>query len=144
MVDMNLIWGIILVSVTLKCWIGQIIFALSPKVAVKIRIAEAESNVNPTFFADMRGQAIWDALSLWTLPVAGVLLIINNALWTYFGLVGSGIYLYFVGRGISSRLIMQRHGINIGRSNLKVNLFLTLWGIITIVTIIMAIATLIL
>ena len=144
MVDMNLIWGIILVSATLKCWIGQIIIALSPKVAVKIRIAEAESNVNPTFFADMRGQAIWDAISLWTLPVAGVLLIINNALWTYFGLVGSGIYLYFVGRGISSRLIMQRHGINIGRSNFKVNLFLTLWGIIAIVTIIMAIATVIL
>jgi hypothetical protein len=56
---MNLIWGIILVSVTLKCWIGQIIIALSPKVATKIRIAEKESDVDPTFFADMRGEAIW-------------------------------------------------------------------------------------
>ncbi len=139
---MNLIWGIILISVTLKCWIGQIIIALSPKVATKIRIAEKESDVDPTFFADMRGEAIWGALSLWTLPIAGILLIINNALWTYFGLVGGGMYLYFVGRGIASRLTMQHRGIHIGRSNLKVNLFLTLWGIIAIVTIIMAVTTL--
>jgi len=139
---MNLIWGIIVVSVTLKCWIGQIIIAFSPKVAVKIRIAESESNMDPTFFTDMRGQAIWDAISLWTLPVAGLLLMINNDLWTYFGLVGGGIYLYFVGRGIASRMTMQSHGINIGRSNLKVNLFLTLQGIIAIVTIIMALTTL--
>ena len=105
---MNLIWGIILVSVTLKCWIGQIIIALSPKVAVKIRITEPESDVDPTFFADMRGEAIWDAITLWTLPFAGILLILNNTLWTYFGLVGGGMYLYFVGRNIASHLIMQR------------------------------------
>jgi hypothetical protein len=139
---MNLIWGIILISVTLKCWIGQIIIAISPKTAVKIRIIESESDLDPTFFVDMRGEAIWDAVSLWTLPVAGFLLIINNALWTYFGLVGGGMYLYFVGRGIASRLTMKRRGIHIGRSNLKVNLFLTLWGIIAIVTIIMAVAAL--
>ena len=67
---MNLIWGLILVSVTLKCWIGQIIIALSPKVAVKIRITKPKSDVDPTFFADLHGEAIWGALSLWTLPIA--------------------------------------------------------------------------
>ena len=68
---MNLIWGIILVSVTLKCWIGQIIIAISPKVAEKIRIAEPEYDLDKTFFADMRGEAIWDAICLWTLPFTG-------------------------------------------------------------------------
>ena len=141
---MNLIWGIILVSVTLKCWIGQIIIAFSPKVAVKIRIAEPESELNPTFFADMHGEAIWDTIILWTLPFAGILLIINNPLWTYFGLVGGGMYLYFVGRGIASSLTMQRRGINIGRSKkLKVKyIILTLWGFVAVVTIIMAVLTL--
>ena len=138
---MNLIWGAILISVTLKCWIGQIIIALSPKVAVKIRIAEPESDVDPTFFADMRGEAIWGALSLWTVPIAGILLIINNTLWTYFGLVGGGMYLYFVGRTITSNLTLQRNEINIGRSKkLKIKyIILTLWGIISLVTIIMAV-----
>ena len=141
---MNLIWGVILISITLKCWIGQIIIALSPKVAVKIKITEPESDVDPTFFADMCGEAIWGAISLWTLPIAGILLIINNELWTYFGLVGGGMYLYLAGRGIASRLTMQRRGIQIGKANKsKLNyLLLTLWGLIALVTIIMAVATL--
>ena len=141
---MNVIWGIVLVSVTLKCWIGQIIIAFSPKAAVKIRITEPESDMDPTFFADHRGGAIWGALSLWILPVAGILLILNNQLWPYFGLVGGGMYLYFTGRGIITRLTLQRQGIQIGRSRtLKLNyLILTLWGLIAIVTIIMAVATL--
>ena len=138
---MNLIWGIILVSVTLKCWIGQIIIVLSPKVAEKIKIIEPESNLDQTYLADMRGAAIWDAISLWTLPFAGILLILNNTLWTYFGLVGGGMYLYFVGRTITSNLTLQRNEINIGRSKkLKIKyIILTLWGIISLVTIIMAV-----
>ena len=141
---MNLIWGIILVSVTLKCWIGQIIIAFSPKVAAKIRIIDPESNLNQTFFANMRGEAIWDAISLWTLPVAGILLILNNKLWIYFGLIGGGMYLYFVGRNIASQLTMQRHGIKIGTTKkLKLKyLILSLWGLIAIITIILAVVTL--
>lgn len=139
---MNLIWGVILVSVTLKCWIGQLIIAISPKIAVKIRIAESEDDLDQTFSADMRGEAIWDSLILWILPVAGLLLVINNSYWAYFGLIGGGMYLYFVGRGIVSRLTMQRRGINLGKSNLKVNFYLVLWGIISVVTIIMAVGAL--
>ncbi len=138
---MNFIWGVILISITLKCWIGQIIIAFSPKVAAKIRIIEPESDLNPTFFTNMRGEAIWDAISLWTLPVAGMLLIINNNLWTYFGLIGGGMYLYFVGRTITSNLTLQRNKINIGKSKkLKVKLMiLTLWGFAAVITIIMAV-----
>ena len=55
---MNLIWGVIFNSVTLKFWIGETIIALSSKVAVKIRITESESDVDLAFFAYMRGGAI--------------------------------------------------------------------------------------
>ena len=143
-IDVDLIWGVILISATLKCWIGQTIIAFSPKVASKIRIIEPESDVDPTFFAAMRGAAIWDVISLWTLPFAGILLLLNNSLWSYFGLTGGGMYLYFVGRGITSNLTMQRHRINIGTSKkLKVKyMILTLWGFIAFVTIIMAVIAL--
>ena len=141
---MNLIWGIILVSVTLKCWIGQIIIAFSPKIAEKINIIGPESAMDQTFFIDMRGSAIWDAICLWTLPFTGILLILNNSMWTYFGLVGGGMYLYFVGRTISSYLSMQRHGIYICISKkLKLKyLILLLWGLIAFATIIMALGKL--
>ena len=105
---------------------------------------EPESDVDSTFYADVRGEAIWDAIILWTLPVAGILLILNNALWAYFGLVGGGSYLYFAGRGIAVRIAMRRREIYIGKpSTIKLfYVFLTLWGLIAMVTIIMAVGAL--
>ncbi len=78
------------------------------------------------------------------MPVAGMLILLNQTSWTYFGLVGGGMYLYFAGRGILTRLAMQRRGIRIGKpSTLKAYyVFLSLWGLIAVVTIIMAVAAL--
>jgi len=139
---MNIIWGAILIIISLIGWLGQIITALSPTGATKLGVTEPEADVDPTFFADVRGEAFWDAATLWTLPVAGILLIFNNPWWAYFGLVGGGMYLYFAGRGIAVRLVMQLRGIRIGKpETLKVvYVFLTLWGLTAVVTIIMAVA----
>ena len=142
---MHVFWGVILIIFTmLVCWLGQIISVFSPKLALKLGLTESESDVDSTYYADVRGEAIWDTIILWILPVAGILLILNNALWAYFGLVGGGSYLYFAGRGITTRLVMQRRGIRIGTpSTLKLfYVFLALWALIAIVTIIMAISAL--
>ncbi len=138
---MDLFWGVILIIFTLLvCWVGQTITAFSPKLAVKLQLSEPESDVDPTFYADVRGEAIWDTMITWTLPVTGILLILNNELWAYFGLVGGGTYLYLAGRGIAVRIALQRGGIRIGKpGTLKLfYVFLTLWGLIAVVTIIMA------
>jgi len=140
---MNIIWGAILIIFTgILCWLGQVINASSPILAARIGLAEPESDVDPTYFVDGRGEAIWDALILWTLPVAGVLLIFNSPWWVYFGLVGGGMYLYFAGRMLVVRLAMQRHGIRIGKpETVKLyNAVLILWGLLAVVTIIMALA----
>ena len=123
---------------------GQTISAFSPKVAANLGLTEPESDVDPTFYADVRGEAIWDTIILWTLPVAGILLMFNNSLWIYFGLAGGGMYLYFAGRGIAVRLSMQKRGIRIGKpGTLKVAyVFLSLWGLIALVTVIMAVTAL--
>ena len=97
---MNIIWGIILTILSSIGYFGQVISAFWPETAAKLGLTEAEADVDPTFYADMRGEAFWDTAILWTLPVAGVLLMLNNPLWAYFGLVGGGMYLYFAGRGI--------------------------------------------
>lgn len=142
---MNIIWGAILIIFTgILCWLGQVINASSPTLAARIGLTEPESDVDPTYFVDGRGEAIWDALILWTLPVAGILLILNNPWWVYFGLVGGGMYLYFAGRMLVVRLAMQRHGIRIGKpETVKLyNAVLILWGLLAVVTIIMVLAAL--
>ena len=139
---MNLIWGVILLIISSIAYFGQAISAFWPETAVKLGLTEAEADVDPAFYADIRGEAYWDTAVLWTLPLTGVLLLLNNPVWVYFGLVGGGMYLYFAGRGIIARRVMQRRGIRIGSpQTLKVAyLFLALWGVAAIITIIMAIA----
>ena len=141
---MDLILGIVIIFFSLLGWLAQMVTTISHKRAAKLGLTEPESDVDPTFFADVRGEAIWDTIILWTLPVAGILLLFNNSWWAYFGLVGGGMYFYFAGRGIFVRLAMQRRGIRIGKpGTLKiVYIFLTIWGLVAIVTIFMAVANL--
>ena len=142
---MNIVWGLVLILFTLLlCWLGQVINATSPTLAAKIGLAEPESEVDPTYFLDGRGEAIWDALILWLFPVAGILLLLDNPYWAYFGLVGGGMYLYFAGRMLVVRLVMRQHDIRIGKpETVKLyNVVLILWGLIAVVTIIMAVAAL--
>jgi len=141
---MELIWGVILIIFGLLGWLGQVLSAFAPKAAANLGLTEPESDVDPTFFADARGEAIWDTMITWTLLVTGILLVLDSPLWAYFGLIGGGIYLYFAGRGIAQRLVMQRRGVRIGKpKNIgAAYLFLSLWGLIGVVTIIMAVAAL--
>jgi hypothetical protein len=141
---MNIIWGIILIIISSIGYVGQAISAFWPETATKLGLTEPEADVDPTFYADVRGEAYWDTAILWTLPVAGVLLALNSPVWVYFGLVGGGMYLYFAGRGIVVRRMMERRGIRIGSpESLKVAyIFLALWGVAAVITIVMAIAAL--
>ncbi len=88
---MNIIWGIILTTLSLLGWLGQVITAFWPETAVSLSLTEPETDVDPAFYADVRGEAYWDTAVLWTLPVAGILLLLNSPLWAYFGLVGGGM-----------------------------------------------------
>ena len=129
---MDIVWGIVLLILGLLGWVGQSIVWLWPETGVRLGLAEAEADVEPVFWADVRGEAAWDALVTWTLPVAGLLLMVGNPAWAYFGLVGGGIYLYFGGRGIFQRLSMRRRGMRIGSDQgVKVVLsFLAVWGLL--------------
>jgi len=141
---LNIIWGAFLILLSSIAYFGQVITTFWPELAAKLGVAEAETEVDATFFADIRGEAIWDSLTLWTLPLAGLLQILNSALWPYLGLIGGGMYLYFAGRGILVRKMMKSRGIRIGLpENLQTAyIFLTLWGLAAVTTIIIAIVSL--
>jgi len=134
---MGILWGVVVVALSLLCWGGQTIAWFAPATAVKLTLMEAEDSVEPTNFVDGRGEALWDMLTLWTMLVAGVLLIVDNPAWAYFGLVGGGMYVYFAGRGIFTRRAMQNRGYRVGAAeNVKVAyLFLTIWGVMGLITI---------
>ncbi len=141
---MGVAWGIVVLALSLLCWGGQAVSWFAPSTAVKLTLMEAEDSVDPSYFADIRGEALWDTLTLWTMAASGVLLAAGNPSWAYFGLVGGGMYVYFAGRGIVTRLTMQRHGRRIGtRQNVIVAFaLLTVWGVMAVITIIAAVVAL--
>ncbi len=141
---MEIVFGVVLVALSLLCWGGQTLAWRAPETAVRLSLMEAERDVEPTYWADIRGEAAWDALTLWTLIPAGVLLILDSEQWAYFGLVGGGMYVYFAGRGILTRMEMRQRGLRIGRpGNLKVAFtFLAVWGVMGLATIIAALTVL--
>ena len=141
---MDLLWGLLMVVVALVAWLGQLVAWLAPGVAVRLTLMEAQADVEPVYWADIRGEAMWDSLILWTLPLAGLLLLVDEPTWAIFGLVGGGAFLYFAGRGIVTRTLMQRHGYRIGATqNVKLGYaFLAIWAAVALVTILAAASSL--
>lgn len=141
---LELIWGGFITLLGLIAWIGQLIYALSPAMGNKFGFGEAEADVDAVFYIDARGEAIWDSMIIWTLPLAGILLILQHPYWPYVALVSGGSYLYFSGRNLVTRLMMQRRDIRIGSlNNIRIaNLFIPLWGLAAVITIILAVMAL--
>jgi hypothetical protein len=141
---MDLALGLTVLILGAIAWLGQVVAWLAPDTAVRLTLMEAETDVEPVYWADIRGEAMWDSLTLWTLPLAGLLLLAGQAWWAVFGLVGGGMFLYFAGRGVATRLLMQRRGHRIGApQSVRVGLvFLLAWGVVALVTIAAAAAEL--
>lgn len=78
------------------------------------------------------------------MPVAGILLIIGSGAWPQLALVAGGVYLYFAGRGITTRVLMRREGLRIGSErDVRIGLvMLATWGAIALGTIVAAIVEL--
>lgn len=141
---MSIAWGIVSVVLGLLAWLGQALSWLAPALAARLGLTETESAVEPTFWADVRAEATWDSLTLWTLPLAGVLLIVDAATWPQWGLIGGAVYLYFGGRGVLSRIQIKKRGLRVGtdaevRSAL---VMLLVWALVGLITIVAALYTL--
>ena len=141
---MRVLWGTIVLLLSLLAWGGQAVSLLAPSAAVRWKLMEAEHDVEPTFWADIRAEALWDTLTLWVMALAGALLIADDDRWAYFGLVGGGMFLYFGGRGIAARVSMRRRGLRIGApDSVRVGIaFLAVWTVMAAVTIAAATAAL--
>ena len=81
---MDFIWGLVVIVFSLIAWVGQTINAFAAGTAAKYGLTEAEADVDPAFYADCRGEAKWDVVSLWPLTVAGLLLLLDQPEWAYF------------------------------------------------------------
>jgi len=141
---MAIIWGLIITALALVCWGGQTLALFSPATAERYGLADNADAVDPAFYADGRGEAAWDFITLWTLAVAGVLLLFDASAWAYFGLIGGAMYVYFAGRGVLARREMAHQGVLIGSESTVKTAYvaLSIWGVAGLITMIAAIVAL--
>ncbi len=141
---MTVVFGAVVFLLAALAWVGQLLAVVAPRLAVRLGLTEPKSDVDPVFGLDVRAEAIWDALTLWILPVAAIQLVFAAPSWPIFGLVGGGMFLYFAGRGLAQRILMQGRGIRIGQPATRrvVYLFLALWGLVGVAMIGLASANL--
>ncbi len=129
---MELVWGVLILVLSVPCWAGQAVSWLAPGTAERWKLTESEATVEPAYYGDVRGEAVWDTFTLWTMPVAGVLLLAGSETWAYFGLAGGAMYLYFGGRGILSRTAIRRRGLRVGDPDAVRTAYIALamWGLL--------------
>ena len=141
---MELVWGITIAVLGLLAWGGQALTWFAPGTAARLSLVEREDTVEDVYWADIRGEALWDLAVLWVLPAAGILLSAGHATWAYLGLIGGSTYVYFAGRGILTRLELQRRGFRIGEpGSVRLGLaMLSVWAAAGLITIGVAVADL--
>ena len=85
-------------------------------IAEKLGLSEPENEMDETLYViETRAQGLVDLLLTWTLPLAGLLLILEHRLWPALALTGGGIYLYFSSVIVLQQVFLKQRGKKIGR-----------------------------
>lgn len=137
--------GVIVVLVGLIAWVGQSFSFIVPSLATKFGLLEPQEEMDETLYIiEAKALSLNDMLLTWTLPLSGVLMLLNNPLWPYFGLIGGGIYLYFSGMIVLSRIYLKSVGKKIGGPSAvtAAYAFSAVWVLVTLMMIIMSISEL--
>ena len=137
--------GVIVVILGLICWVGQTMAIFFLPTAIKLGLFEPEHDMDPSMYLFERmSQGIMDVLLTWILPLSALLMILGQPSWPLFALVGGGVYLYFPGVFIITRIVLKQHGKSVGRpsSVTSANIFGTLWILSAIAMIALAVVEL--
>ncbi len=112
---MTTVFALIVIALGLICWIGQTLVLFTPDIAVKLGVGEAEEDIDRSMYLFERfSQGIMDILLTWMLPVAALMMLLGIKQWAVLALVGAGVYLYFPGVFVITRVVLKRDGRKVG------------------------------
>jgi hypothetical protein len=127
--------GIFVIIVGTICWAGQSLSFFFPNIAVKLGVLEPKEEMDDTFYIiDSKVLGANDMALTWILPVSAVMMLFDSTYWPVFALIGSGIFVYFSGYIILSRLVLRSAGKKVGSNSSQVSghVFGLLWIIASI------------
>jgi hypothetical protein len=93
---------------------GQLLSVLSWPLAQRLGLQERAGGADPLFTRLERNTARWDQLTMWWLPVAGVLMLADHSWWPQLALVGGAVYVDTGGREAAKLLALRGGGVRVG------------------------------
>ena len=121
------ITGIVCVLFGLVCVVGQLISVVNFPLAQKLGLQEKNDSTDPLYRRLELNTARWDLIVLWTLPAAGVLMLVDHAWWPYLTLVAGGCCIDTAGRETAKVLGLAKQGVRTG-SYAETRLFFVFLG----------------
>ncbi len=133
--------GIVVIVVGLIVWVGQALSFLAPDIATKLGVNSPEEEMDQSLYIiETKANGLSDILLTWTLPLSGLLMILDHEAWPYLALIGGGIYIYFALLTIFARIFLKRRGKKVGRlsSQITAYVFSGIWILSSITMIVLA------
>jgi hypothetical protein len=106
--------GILALLVGSIVLVGQLISAIDYSLAQRLGLQESDEQTDPLHRRLELSTARWDLLVLWTLPLAGVAMLIDAHWWPWVALIAGGAYVDAGGREASKLLALRSEGVRIG------------------------------
>ena len=95
-------------------YFAQVISSINFKLAQRLGIQESPKETDSILQTAERFTAFWDLVTLGWLPLAGLLMIIENNWWPIVALVGGAIYFDTAGREAAKILSLRKEGFRLG------------------------------
>jgi hypothetical protein len=107
--------------------VGQLISSVDFELAQRLGLQEKDDETEPLFRRLELNAARWDLVVLWTLPVAGILMLLGHAWWPYATLVAGGVWVDAGGREIAKHVALRHQGIKVGTPREQRSALAFLW-----------------
>ncbi len=111
---MQLFIGWLLIIFPGILYVGQLISSINFPLAQKLGLQEDPNEADLLLQRAEKYTAYWDLVTLGWLPLAGVLMVLNNSAWPLFAFFGGAIYLDAAGREAAKILSFKHEGVRIG------------------------------
>jgi hypothetical protein len=111
---MRIVLGVVCIVFGTFGWLGQMISAFNFPLAQKLGLQEKDDNTDEAFRHAELHSAKWDVYVLWTLILAGILMLLKDPWWPYVSLIAGGIYIDAAGREMAKFVSLKQSGVRIG------------------------------
>lgn len=142
---MTIAFGIVALLLGLVIMLGQAISVVDYARAQTLGLQEKDEETDSLYRHLELNTARWDLAVLWTLPLAGIVMLADTSWWPWVALVAGGVHADAGGREVFKILGLRAEGVRVGtpseaRNTLAFNALIGAFGVALVAYALVAVA----